>query len=261
MWISMKHSFNFSVQQSVIWMRGSFNNEPTRDYWLVWLSTFSKNICSHLSHIQASHCSIKEALPKSWTLAKVRLGEWDRATNPDCQEIDSIYYCAYDSIDVRIEAIYPHELYDLSSPNKLNDIAVLRLESAVAFNEFVRPICLPIDKSAGRYNTEYGTLTVTGFGKTESRNSSERMLKAEIDIVNHLSCKRNYRIQGRDIHETQICAIRQQADTWWVEGLKWVGNDRNEWGWKKVPLDLVKWEKSFKLLWKLSWRFEFFWIS
>lgn len=107
----------------------------------------------------------------------------------------------------------PHEFYDLSSPNKENDIALLGLESLVTFTEYVRPICLPHDSS---HHANYGTMTITGFGKTETRNSSEQMLKAEIDIVNHSSCRRKYGVQGRMIHDSQICAISYDADTWYV---------------------------------------------
>jgi len=87
---------------------------------------------------------------------------------------------------------------------------MLRLESLVTFTEYVRPICLPYDSS---HHANYGTMTVTGFGKTETRNSSEQMLKAEINIVNHSSCRRKYGVQGRIVHDSQICAISYDADT------------------------------------------------
>lgn len=141
----------------------------------------------------------------------MRLGEWDRRTDPDCQEIDDVLQCALKSIDIKISKIYSHEHYDLKDPNKHNDIAVMRLESVVKFTEFVNPICLPADKSQV---TDYGSVVVIGFGKTETKNSSEQMLKAEIDIVNHSSCRTKYRSQGRMINESQICAIRSGADTW-----------------------------------------------
>ena len=115
------------------------------------------------------------------------------------------------SIDVEISDIFPHELYGLSDPNKQNDIALLRLESVVTFTKFVQPICVPTDKS--QY-LDYGSTTVTGFGKTETKNSSEVMLKAEVDIVDHSTCKRKYRVQGRTILDSQICAIKYNADTW-----------------------------------------------
>lgn len=168
--------------------------------------------------LQAAHCVAKESLPKSWDVKKVRLGEWDLTTNPDCQEIDGTYYCAYDTIDVDIAAIYKHEKYDVVDPEKSHDIALIKLKSPVAFSQFVRPICSPInsESSLKTYITEYGTATVIGFGKTETGRISERLRKADVDIVANRECKKKYRSQGRTILDTQICAARHQTDTWWA---------------------------------------------
>jgi Trypsin len=151
-------------------------------------------------------------LPKNWLLTKVRLGEWDKNTNPDCQEINKVYYCAYDVVEIGILKIYAHESYDHTSANKFNDIAVIELEFPVKFNEFIRPICLPTNDTVEYF--DYGSATVTGFGKTESGKNSQRLLKAEIDVVDRESCKRKYRVQGVTIHETQICAMKYYVDTW-----------------------------------------------
>lgn len=164
--------------------------------------------------LSAAHCVAKELIPFTWKLSKVRLGEWDKTSNPDCQYIDGKYQCASDSIDVDIAETFIHESYDVSNINKLHDIALLRLVSTIAFTEFVRPICLPIDTYKNIYNAEYGSATVTGFGKTEDNNTSDRMLKVEIDIVSHANCRRKYRDLGREIQNSQICAIRYNADTW-----------------------------------------------
>lgn len=154
---------------------------------------------------------LKELIPYKWLLTKVRLGEWDRATNPDCQEIDQVYFCASEFIEVNIASTYPHESYQATDQNKLYDIAVLKLDSPVEFTDFVRPICIDMEASV---TTFYGSVTVIGFGKTEQTNTSQRMLKAEIDIVNHHECKKKYRPQGRQIADSQICARKHQTDAW-----------------------------------------------
>lgn len=155
---------------------------------------------------------IKELIPVTWILSTVRLGESNKATNPDCQEINDVYQCALNSIDVAVLSIHSHEFYNFTNPNKVNDIAVIKLRSAVVFTDFVKPICLPIDDR--RYNTLFGSLTVAGFGKTETENSSDRLKKAEIDIYNLANCKTKYRVQGRLIQDSQICAIRENSDAW-----------------------------------------------
>jgi secreted trypsin-like serine protease len=149
-------------------------------------------------------------IPQNWYLSKVRLGEWDRATDPDCQEIDQIWHCAPEYIDVKIVRVFSHESYAPSSENKFNDIAVLKLESTVEFTDFVRPICIDLKSSV---NTLYGTVTAIGFGETEASKTSQRLLKAEIDIVNMRECRQKYSNKGRRIISSQICAIRNQADS------------------------------------------------
>lgn len=132
-------------------------------------------------------------------------------SDPDCQVIDDEYKCADKYIEKDIADIFTHPAYDYTSPNKLNDIAILRVASSISFTEFIRPICLPTS-----LNLPYtlGSATVSGFGMTETKNSSERMLKAEIDIMSHNDCKRKYRLQGRSIVDSQICAIKYHTDTW-----------------------------------------------
>jgi Trypsin len=145
-------------------------------------------------------------------LRKVRFGEWDKTTNPDCQEIDRVYYCAYDVVEIGISQIHAHESYDYASVNKFHDIAVIELVFPVKFNEFVRPICLPSPSSEEYF--DYGSATVTGFGKTETGRTAQRLLKAEIDVIDRQTCKRKYRVQGLSINDTQICAMKHHVDTW-----------------------------------------------
>lgn len=172
-----------------------------------------KYLLKQLSRLfSAAHCVIKELIPRAWILSTVRLGESDKSTNPDCQEINDVRQCALNSIDVAIESIHPNEFYNFSNPNKVNDIAVITLLEPVPFTDFVRTICLPIN--GGRHDASYRSLTVAGFGKTETENHSDRLLKAELDIYDLARCKIKYRVQGRLIQDSQICAIRENSDAW-----------------------------------------------
>jgi hypothetical protein len=103
--------------------------------------------------ISASHCVNGKDLPTTWSLTHVRLGEWDTTQQDDCDErYTNERICSPPPIDVQIEQKIPHPQYDPYANNQHNDIALLRLSQDVAFNEFVRPICLPIDESL-RSNT------------------------------------------------------------------------------------------------------------
>jgi hypothetical protein len=86
-----------------------------------------------------------ETLEKSVRLKYARLGEFDLTTEKDCiQEPDGGQLdCAPPPIDYVISEIIPHPNYDPKNPSKHHDLAILRLENSVSFNDFVSPICLP----------------------------------------------------------------------------------------------------------------------
>lgn len=210
-WNSNERFSTFSEWRTIIWMWWSFDHKQTCADRFV--KSLIKYLYKHLpSYFPAAHCVIKELIPVTWKLSTVRLGESVKSTDPDCQEINDVYQCALNSMDVAIRSIYPHEFYNSSNANKANDIAVITLKSPVTFTDYVRPICLPIDSR--REDTQYGSLTVIGFGRTEAENQSDRLLKAEIDIFKHEICKAKYRVQGRQIQNSQICAIRENSDAW-----------------------------------------------
>lgn len=59
-----------------------------------------------------------------------------------------------------------HENYDPYSKSQENDIALLRLGRRVIFNDWVKPICLPVNEVANK-NFNGQSLVVAGWGKTE----------------------------------------------------------------------------------------------
>lgn len=107
---------------------------------------------------------------------------------------------------------------DYKSKSKYNDIALLRLETDVTFNEYIRPACLPEHSSIDLI------ATATGWGQTEYQSQSSHLLKTELILSTHRECNALYSIvksrhldQGI-LSETQICAGRQfgQEDTCYV---------------------------------------------
>lgn len=85
-------------------------------------------------------------LRSNMILTKVRLGEWDLTTDEDCDHsfLNEVV-CADPHVDVNIEKSIPHN--DYNPKEKTNDIALLRLEKKVVFNDFIKPICLPLESS------------------------------------------------------------------------------------------------------------------
>uniref|UniRef100_A0A1B0AXK6 Peptidase S1 domain-containing protein n=1 Tax=Glossina palpalis gambiensis TaxID=67801 RepID=A0A1B0AXK6_9MUSC len=54
--------------------------------------------------------------------------------------------CASSHINVAIEYAVPHSLYSLKAKNQLHDIALIRLAEVIHFTDFIKPICLPLNK-------------------------------------------------------------------------------------------------------------------
>lgn len=160
--------------------------------------------------LTASHCVLKELIPRNYALKKVRIGEWNRATDPDCQEIDGVNICSDRTYDIKISKVFSHESYNSRSLGKPNDIAILKLQTSIRFTDFVKPICL----FGFPYQDDGLTATVIGFGKTENGTGSEILLKTDLDVVNNQKCSRNYQYQGHSIAESQLCAARLGSDSW-----------------------------------------------
>lgn len=96
--------------------------------------------------------------------ASVRLGEWDTNSEEDCDRGD----CSDAPVDVAVEEVIPHESYNPNSKAQENDIALLRLSQAVAYTDFIKPICLPTSDILRSKNYEGINLEVAGWGKTEN---------------------------------------------------------------------------------------------
>lgn len=97
-----------------------------------------------------------------------------------------------------------HEDYTKSS--HYNDIALVRLNRRVTFNDYVRPACLD-DQLTPPLNA-----TATGWGNTEYQGSdSDRLMSVKLDLADHKSCNERfinhtYKSQRLAINETtQVC--------------------------------------------------------
>lgn len=92
----------------------------------------------------------------------MRLGEYDIRTEIDCSP-DDAEYCNFKPVDNSVvESIVYHD-YREKSLNQHFDIALLRLASKVQYNEFIQPICLPLDPSLWTKDYDGHTLEVTGW--------------------------------------------------------------------------------------------------
>ncbi|XP_028901450.2 serine protease easter isoform X2 [Zeugodacus cucurbitae] len=152
--------------------------------------------------VTAAHCVRKQVIPANWRLTGVRLGEWDVETSQDCQfDRRGNQLCSDPPIDFSIEEEICHPLYN--DTIKKYDIALLRLQEKVNYNNFTSPICLPESTTFSTSNYDDVTMGIAGWGLTEQFRKSQKKLKALIRGENLERCKAKYRM---DIDNTQICA-------------------------------------------------------
>ncbi|XP_021194273.1 CLIP domain-containing serine protease HP8 isoform X2 [Helicoverpa armigera] len=168
--------------------------------------------------LTAGHCVKGSDLPPNWRLSQVRLGEWNTSSEVDCFHDD----CSGPVQDIPVEEIIAQEGYQADDPNQHNDIALLRLAYNARFNDFVKPICLPLTNELKNSFFDGYDMEVAGWGKTETLEDelswsqpsrpglagteSDVKLKVRVPIVNINRCANVYERVSRQIDTTQICA-------------------------------------------------------
>ncbi len=111
--------------------------------------------------------------------------------------------------DYEIEKVINHEQYD--KKKVYNDIALIKLKKNVEFTKNVRPACLSYSE------IDAGTkLTVSGFGKTENKTVSSRLLKVDLTVITEESCKKEYGTKFKELRQgitkDQICTFDEGKD-------------------------------------------------
>ncbi|XP_026494278.1 CLIP domain-containing serine protease HP8-like [Vanessa tameamea] len=152
--------------------------------------------------LTAAHCIKGADLPKNWKLSQVRLGEWNVTSKKDCYLDD----CSPPVLDIPVEEVIAHEGYSADDNNQQNDIALIRLSTKVEFNDFVKPICLPITPELRNNLFDGYYMEVAGWGKTETKSTSNVKLKVRVPVINRTDCQNIYNRAGRSITENQLCA-------------------------------------------------------
>lgn len=128
----------------------------------------------------------------------VRLGDLDYKTDTD----NTTYQ------DFTITKIIRHPNYTYT--NSYNDIALLELDRAAVFGDFVRPACLQTETMV---NDNNGVFMVAGWGATQynGASGSSQLRKAAVEIVPPDTCRDVYPVVSRTLNrgivdELQICA-------------------------------------------------------
>ncbi|XP_050091044.1 CLIP domain-containing serine protease B9-like [Anopheles aquasalis] len=169
--------------------------------------------------LTAAHCVIGWVERLVGKLVEVRLGEQNTDTEKDCEQDEDGQICADceqdedgqicadPPIDVGIEKVLVHPLYNEWS--NANDIALVRLNKTIVFTDFVQPICLPTLDFRPSNTSE--TLSVAGFGRTLKGMRSAIKQKLTIKVYDHNRCRKMFGTKKAVITTNQICAGGEHA--------------------------------------------------
>ncbi|XP_049283463.1 CLIP domain-containing serine protease 14D-like [Anopheles funestus] len=152
--------------------------------------------------LTAAHCIAN--INRAWTLTAVRLGEWDLESVEDCSTSHGELICAEPVQDIPIEKVLVHPGYTVSKTSVKNDIAQIRLARLVQFNDYVQPICLPIEPAERTMSYDGKRFVVAGWGQTEEALQSRYKLFVGVAGVPEQQCRQQY--PEANIDQTQVCA-------------------------------------------------------
>ncbi|XP_053197892.1 tryptase [Scomber japonicus] len=139
--------------------------------------------------LTAAHCIIIN-VPLAWTLYFGRLNQ----TGPNVHEVSRT-----------VSQIIVHPDYSNTSFN--NDIALMKLSSAVTFTDNIRPVCLAGNSSQFHNST---TCWATGWGrrgKDEPLGAFETLQEVQIPVIGNKQCSCSYiPVPSANITNNMICA-------------------------------------------------------
>ncbi|EAT41823.1 AAEL006568-PB [Aedes aegypti] len=151
--------------------------------------------------LTAGHCF--RELPDWAHVVRVRLGEWDLESDPDCNDEN---ICNDKHLDVNVGSYVVHEDYD--SKNLHNDVALIKLAKVVSFTEYISPVCLPLAENLRNQSERGKIFTVIGWGTTERGQEapgvygSRYKLEVEVPGVDLGTCRESY----PQLLDSEMCA-------------------------------------------------------
>ncbi|XP_077531279.1 serine protease 7-like [Haemaphysalis longicornis] len=103
-----------------------------------------------------------------------------------------------------VEEAIPHPNYDNKDPaNHAYDIAILKVERPLVFDDFVKPICLPLKK----YRIQDKLLVVAGWGHMAPDKPSPVLLRTTLKGLDFITCELTYHIRKYGFEDSKsICA-------------------------------------------------------
>ncbi|XP_021693029.1 polyserase-2 isoform X2 [Aedes aegypti] len=143
--------------------------------------------------LTAGHCVVnrKTSAPRPKEIFELHLGQHNLSEVTDLVQIRDV------------SKVHVHPEYSTLR----NDIAMLVMRLAVAYTDYVIPICIDQKVDRDLRNLEGDRGWITGWGVTESGNVSDVLWTASLSVVSYLSCTKNDPVLfGNLLNETVFCA-------------------------------------------------------
>ncbi|KRJ99716.1 CLIP domain-containing serine protease B15 [Drosophila yakuba] len=166
--------------------------------WMVLvLGQFGDFICG--GSLITRHFVLTSASCLMSTPKQVVLGEYNRnCTTADCVSSRQV---------IDVDSRFIHDEFNMTSVDKKYDIGLIRLARKVLITDYVRPICLSVDRRVG-HKARY--FTATGWGITDLSKLSNILQKVALMKLDRRSCTRRLRIK---LDGSQLCIGGLNRDT------------------------------------------------
>ncbi|XP_001850600.2 CLIP domain-containing serine protease B15 [Culex quinquefasciatus] len=151
--------------------------------------------------LTAAHCIT--SVPSSWKLHRVVFSEWNANKRAPCNpEVTETKQCRK---EYSIEEHIIHPMFESDSLSMRHDLAMIKTETEVEFDDYVKPICLPFSNRIQELPIDGELFTVTGWGQTELDNNSGIQRHVEVFGKNNSVCDKAFVPIGITLTEDQIC--------------------------------------------------------
>ncbi|KAB7496398.1 Azurocidin [Armadillidium nasatum] len=144
--------------------------------------------------LTAATCLGPENLGKR-RLSVIHLGDYDLATERDCQQTRLGPRCSKPHIVVGVEETFSHLDYNLRGTAS-DDIALIRLNVTLNFEDSsatIEPVCLPPKDFNFKAFAGNRTPVAAGWGLTEHGKRSNILLQVNIPIADDALCRERYK--------------------------------------------------------------------
>ncbi|KAH8348548.1 hypothetical protein KR084_008694 [Drosophila pseudotakahashii] len=166
--------------------------------WMTLIKTPTEFVCggtliNHQFVLTAAHCLYtSDTFTKKHTYLIARLGEHNRSTEHESLGPHE---------DFNVVRTYERKGFEMTS--HVNDIALLKLQRSVIYNLQIRPICIQLDNRSKSNSDAIQSFTVVGWGKTESKNTSDVLKTAQVYRMDKSVCTS---LTWVNLTDSQICA-------------------------------------------------------